>query len=245
MRTVREVSELAGVSVRTLQYYDKIGLLKPASRTKAGYRLYDDDDLARLQQILFFRELEFSLADIRRIVASPNFDADEALEQQIQLLELKRTHIDELIELAKQTRKKKVKTVSFEAFDTSKIDEYAKRAQEQWGDTPQWAESEKKRKGRSKAEEAAIGNKLLELFVPFGKMAARDEDPACSSASEQVKAIQDYISANYYQCNDDVLAGLGKMYGAGGEFTLNINNAAGPGAAEFAERAIEAYCSGR
>lgn len=243
MKTVHEVSKLAGVSVRTLQYYDKIGLLVPASRSEAGYRLYDDDDLARLQQILFFRELEFPLAHIRRIMESPHFDANEALDQQIQLLELKKEHIEELIELAKKTRNGKVKTVSFNAFDTSKIDEYAKRAQEQWGDTPQWEESEAKRKNRSKEDEAALARKLLELFVPFGKMAAQGKDPECSNARKQVQALQGFISANYYQCTDEILAGLGKMYASGGEFTLNINNVAGPGAAEFAARAIKAYCA--
>ena len=97
MKTVHEVSKLTGVSIRTLHHYDKIGLLSPATRTEAGYRLYNEGDLARLQQILLFRELEFPLKEIRRIIDAPDFDQARALEQQIELLRLRREHIDNLI----------------------------------------------------------------------------------------------------------------------------------------------------
>ena len=91
MKTVNEVSKLVGVSIRTLQYYDRIGLLSPATRTEAGYRLYDDTALERLQQILLFRELEFSLSEIKVILEAPGFDKDKALDRQIELLTLKKT----------------------------------------------------------------------------------------------------------------------------------------------------------
>jgi len=90
MMTVKRVSDLTGVSVRTLQYYDKIGLLSPTELTDAGYRLYDDTALERLQQILLFCELEFPLKEIKAILGSPNFDRKRALSQQIELLELKK-----------------------------------------------------------------------------------------------------------------------------------------------------------
>ena len=101
MKTVHEVSGLAGVSIRTLQYYDRIGLLRPAERTESGYRLYDDTDLEKLQQILLFRELEFPLKAIKRIMDNPDFDRSRALEQQIALLTLKKEHLENLIELAR------------------------------------------------------------------------------------------------------------------------------------------------
>ena len=97
MRTVNEVSKLTGVSIRTLQYYDKIGLLSPAMRTEAGYRLYDDTALERLQQILLFRELEFSLDDIKAILEAPDFDREKALEQQIELLTLKKQRLEAIL----------------------------------------------------------------------------------------------------------------------------------------------------
>ena len=94
MMTVNEVSKLAGVSIRTLQYYDSIGLLKPAEYTESGYRLYDDAAMERLQQILLFRELEFPLKEIKEIVTRPDFDKQKALEQQIELLTMKKEHLE-------------------------------------------------------------------------------------------------------------------------------------------------------
>ena len=137
MMTVNEVSKLTGVSIRTLQYYDNIGLLKPAEYTESGYRLYDDAALERLQQILLFRELEFPLKDIKDIINRSDFDKDKALEQQIGLLELRKEHIENLIAMCHDLKKRGVKHMDFSAFDTSKLDEYAKKAKEQWGD-PQY-----------------------------------------------------------------------------------------------------------
>ena len=104
MRTVKEVSQLTGVSIRTLHYYDEIGLLSPTMITESGYRLYDDTALERLQHIMLFRELEFSLKDIKEIVNGSNFDRNKALEQQIQLLTLKKEHIENLITFARGIR---------------------------------------------------------------------------------------------------------------------------------------------
>ena len=128
MMTVNEVSKLTGVSIRTLQYYDKIGLLHPANYTEAGYRLYDDAALETLQQILLFRELEFPLKDIKEIISSQDFDRSKALEQQIELLKLKKEHIENLIDLALGIKAIGVKPLKFDAFDTRKIDEYAAQA---------------------------------------------------------------------------------------------------------------------
>lgn len=253
MRTVHEVSELTGVSIRTLQYYDRIGLLCPAQRSDAGYRLYSNEDLARLQQILLFRELEFSLKDIRSIIESPEFNRSRALQQQIELLKLKREHIDKLIELAtelqdatkqhsvKETRAMNMDVKGFEAFDTSKMDEYAAQAKASWGATAEWKDFEKKAAGRTPQDEATLGKELMSLFVPFGKMANEGVSPQDKEAMAQAQTIQQFITDHFYTCSDDVFAQLGKAYGSGGDFTQNINNAAGKGAAEFASCAVEAY----
>ena len=241
VKTVHEVSELAGVSIRTLQYYDKIGLLNPAARTDAGYRLYDEADLARLQQILLFRELEFPLEDIRRIVDSPDFDRKRALQQQIELLELKRAHIDDLIELAKSMQSTEVEAMSFEAFDTTELDEYTAQAKASWGTSPQWQEFEEKSSNRTKEKERNLGEELMDLFIPFGEMTAAGDDPASDKAREHAARIQAFITEHYYQCADEIFAQLGQTYGAGGDFTANINAHAGDGAAEFAAQAIAAY----
>ena len=241
--TVKEVSELAGVSVRTLHHYDDIGLLVPSERTEAGYRLYSESDLVRLQQIMLFRVLEFPLADIRCILESPDFDQGKALEQQIELLEMKREHIGNLIDLAKAMKAMGVRALSFKPFDTSKLDEYAAQAKASWGTTPQWAEYEQKWAGKTKEDEHAMGESLMELFIPFGRMASEGEDPTCDEAQAQVAAIQSFITENAYTCTNEILAHLGRAYGSGGDFTRNINEAAGPGAAEFAAAAVEAYCA--
>lgn len=240
MMTVNEVSKLTGVSIRTLQYYDKIGLLHPAKYSESGYRLYDDTALEKLQQILLFRELEFPLKDIKVIMDSPDFDRSKALEQQITLLMLKKEHLEDLIRLARGIKLIGVKKMDFSAFDTSKIDEYAAQAKASWGNTPEYREYEEKAKGRTKQEEQDIGKNMMQIFTEFGTML--DLQPDSEKVQTQVKKLQDYITENFYTCSDDVLHSLGNMYAGGGDFTTNIDRAGGEGTAEFVSQAIEIYC---
>lgn len=241
MRTIHEVSKLAGVSIRTLQYYDKIGLLHPAEYTESGYRLYDDADLERLQQILLYRELEFSLKDIKEIINHPGFDKAKALEQQIELLTLKKEHIQNLIILAREIKKTGGKTMDFTAFDTEKIDEYAAQAKAIWGNTPEYQEFEEKDMARTPEEQQNMVSEMMGLFMEFGLV--KEKGSGSDEAQKLVKRLQDFITKNFYTCSDKILAGLGKMYGSGGEFMKNINGTAGEGTAEFAAAAIEIYCS--
>lgn len=240
MMTVKEVSKITGVSIRTLQYYDTIGLLKPNTYTESGYRLYDDTALERLQQILLFKELEFSLKEIKMIMDAPGFDRNKALEQQIELLTMKKEHLENLINFARGIKKLGVKKMDFTVFDTKKLDEYSKRAKEQWGKTKEYEEFEEKAKKRTKEEEQTVASDFMLIFVEFGKMKAKN--PAEEEVQLQVKKLQDYISKHYYDCCREILSGLGKMYSGGGEFTENIDKAGGPGTAEFSSRAIEIYC---
>ena len=241
MMTVQKVSRLTGVSIRTLQYYDRIGLLHPTEYSDAGYRLYDDAALETLQQILLFRELEFPLKDIRKIIESPDFDRGKALEQQIELLTLKKEHIENLIDLARGIQLLGVRHLKFDAFDTKKIDEYAARAKASWGNTPAYKEFEEKSKGRTKEQDRDISLGMMDIFAEFG--AIRTTDPASEEAQALVKKLQDYITENFYTCTDEILNGLGKMYSGGGEFTKNIDSYGGEGTAEFAHQAIEIYCN--
>lgn len=240
MMTVHEVSELAGISVRTLHHYDSIGLFSPSVRTEAGYRLYDEASLVQLQQILLFRELEFSLKDIKTIMSSPGFDRRKAIEQQIQLLELKRDHIERLLHMARAMRDGGVSSMTFEPFDTSALEQYAEKAKQSWGATPEWQEYERKSKGRSMKDEQEMGAELMSLFVPFAQLAEAGVSPESDEAKAQARRIQAFISDHYYACSDEVFLQLGRAYGCGGDFTRNIDAAAGSGAAEFAMHAIEA-----
>ena len=241
MMTVHEVSNLTGVSIRALQYYDRIGLLPPAERTEAGYRLYDGAALETLQQILLFRELEFPLKEIRRILASPTFDREKAQEQQIGLLELKKERLESLIALARGIRSSKGGTgMDFSAFGTKKMDEYAARAKEAWGGTPEYREYEEKAKGRAPAEEAELNARMMGIFAEFG--ALENRDPASPGARALVRKLQAFISEHFYTCPDRVLSGLGRMYAAGGEMAENIDKAGGEGTAAFAAEAIRITC---
>ncbi len=240
MMTVNEVSKLTGVSIRALQYYDKIGLLSPAGYTESGYRLYDDAALEMLQQILLFRELEFPLKEIRKIISSPDFDKKKALEEQITLLTMKKEHLENLIGFAREIQMKGETTMDFSVFDTQKIDEYAKQAKQRWGKTDAYKESVQKAAGRSKEEEQNIAKEFMQIFAEFGEL--KNTKPESGAAQEQVKKLQDYITEHYYKCSDDILYSLGQMYAAGGEFTENIDRAGGAGTAQFTAEAIQIYC---
>lgn len=240
MMTVHEVSRLTGVSIRTLHYYDRIGLLHPVQTTASGYRLYDDTDLERLQHILLFRELQFPLKEIRTILDSPDFDTDRALEQQITLLRMKKEHLEHLIDFAHEIRKTGVRTMDFTAFDTKKMDEYAAQAKASWGETAAYQEYEEKSRNRTKEEEQMIGGGLMKLFTEFGGM--MDRKPADDTVQEQVKKLQTYITEHYYTCTNEILKGLGSMYSGGGSMTENIEKAGGKGTARFVTEAIGIYC---
>ena len=241
MMTVNEVSKLTGVSVRALHHYDSLGLLKPAAVTEAGYRLYDDSSLERLQSILLFRELQFPLKDIGGILDSPLFDRNRALDQQIRLLELKKEHLENLIDLARGMKMIGVKhLMDFKAFDTKKIDEYAREAKESWGRTPEWKEYEQKSKGRTRDQEKALAEGMMEIFAEFG--AIRDKDPASEEAGELVRKLKGFITEHYYTCSDGILLSLSRMYDGGGTMTENIDSVGGPGTGAFAAAAIAAHC---
>ncbi|MBR7188816.1 MAG: MerR family transcriptional regulator [Clostridia bacterium] len=242
MMTVREVSALTGVSVRALHHYDSIGLLPPTAVSEAGYRLYDEEALVRLQCIMLYRTLEFPLRDIKAILDSEHFERNRALDQQIALLELKREHIDNLIRLAKGVRAfgLDMKNMQFEAFDTTKIEQYAAEARASWGDTEAWREYEGKREGRSPERERQLGEGMMALMAEFG--ALRGGDPASEAARELVEKLRGYITEHYYTCTDEILRGLAAMYAGGGSMTENIDAAGGPGTGTFIAAAIRACC---
>ena len=240
MRSVREVVQLTGITARTLHYYDEIGLLKPAAVTEAGYRMYGDAALSRLQTILLFRELEFPLKDIKAIINSPDFDRSKALEQQIKLLKLKKEHIENLMNFALGIKMLGVRHMDFKAFDRSKLDEYSRQAKELYGNTPEYKEMREKMKNRTEEEDHFLADRFMLFFKEAGGI--KNTDPASPEAQDLVKRIQDFITENLYTCTNKILKGLGKMYSGGGDFTKNINEYGGEGTAEFVDKAIQIYC---
>ncbi len=240
MKTVKQVSRLTGVSVRALHHYDAIGLLKPAQVTEAGYRLYDDAALKRLHAILLFRELQFPLREIKKILDAPNFDPMDALEQQIQLLTLQKEHLEGLIRSARQIQKTGVSNLDFSSFDNSQLERYAAQAKAKWGATEAYREFEAKTAGQSQAQMHAAGDALMDIFREFG--AIRRLSPASPEAQGLVAKLQDFITEHYYTCTKQILQNLGWMYIAGDAMTENIDKAGGEGTAAFAHEAIEIYC---
>lgn len=240
MMTVHEVSKISGVSIRALHHYDNIGLLPATEVSEAGYRLYDDTALQRLQSILLFKELEFSLKEIKEILESPDFDWRKALEQQIHLLELRKEHLQNLIDLACGIKEIGVNVMNFEAFDTRKIDEYAAQAKASWGKTEAYKEFEQKSAGRSKETQHKLNIEMMEIFAEFGRI--KEQSPNGEEARELTKRLQKHITENYYTCTNEILQELGKMYAGGGDFTANIDKVGGEGTAVFVNEAIQVYC---
>ena len=239
MRTVNEVNKLTGVSVRTLHHYDAIGLLKPTAVTGAGYRLYDDTALSRLQSILLFRELQFPLKEIKAILDSSNFDPSEALAQQIELLELQYKHLGELIAFAREIQEKGVSKMDFQAFDKREIEQYKAEAKAKWGGTKAYQEYEQNQENDAARNETTA--QLMNIFSELGKL--KHLPPTDNGVQEKIGALQNFITDHYYTCTTEILRSLGQMYVTDDRFKNNIDKTGGEGTAEFAKQAIDFYCS--
>lgn len=232
MKTVKEISRLTGISVRTLHYYDEINLLKPTQTTDSGYRLYDDTALERLHSILLFRELQFPLKEIKVILDSPDFDKQTALKEQIKLLELQRNRLDEIIASAREILTKGAENMSFSAFDKTEIEKYADEVKQKWGHTEAYKEFEQKHfSPTDKIDE------LMQIFAEIGKI--KHLSPDSAEAQDLVKKLQNFITENYYTCTDEILKGLGQMYILDERFKNNIDKAGGLGTAEFTAKIIK------
>lgn len=238
--SVGEIGSLTGVSARTLHYYDEIGLLKPSEIAESGYRYYDGEAMARLEQILFYRELDFSLADIARILSAPDYDRREAMKQHRALLVMKRDRLDGLIRLTEETLEEGA--TNMKAFDKTGIEQaqakYAQEAQQKYGKTDAYKESAVKTKGYTDKDWAAAQAEMDDILKAFA--ARLDSDPAGEAVQALVKRWQDHITARYYKCTDEILAGLGELYVADARFTENMDRF-GDGTAQLMADAIRAY----
>ncbi|MDD3193428.1 MAG: MerR family transcriptional regulator [Oscillospiraceae bacterium] len=244
MKTVKEVSNLAGISVRTLHYYDQIGLLHPATVTESGYRLYGAQQLQRLQQILFLRELRFPLKEIGQILSNPTFEPHEALQKHRQLLVLQRDRLNTLIGLMDQTMKGEI-TMSLNALNHAPLEEtrekYAAEVRERWGNTDAYLQSEERARHYSKNDWHQMQAGMEDIFRAFAALAAQKADPACQAAQDLTSRWQRYINEHFYDCSPEILAGLGEMYLQDARFTESLNQY-GEGRASFVSNAIRIFC---
>ena len=236
---IKEFSRFTGVSVRTLHYYDEIGLLKPARVDKAtGYRYYDEHSLLRMQEILFYRELDFPLKHIEEILTSPNYDKHKALQAQKEMLILKKERLERLIfAIDGATKGENV----MKAFNNTEFEKYKAEAQEKWGSTDAYKEHQEKTKGYSKDKWNSMAAGMDAIMGQFAASMKQGDAPDSAAAQDLVKALQSHITENYYTCTKEILFGLGQMYVTDERFKANIDKH-GDGTAAFICEAIRTYC---
>ncbi len=240
--TVKQVSELTGISIRALHHYHSIGLLMPASVSESGYRRYDEASLKRLRTILLFRELELPLADIKRTIDSPNFDERTALIIQKDHLSRRIKRLEKLIELADSIIKGE-ETMDFKAFNNDEAEALRTEAKRRWGETPAYAEFEQRDKMRGDAERNAAAEELMRIFAELGRLRSFGEPADGPAAQDAALRLKAHITANYYTCTDEILLGLAQTYCSDPRFKANIDGAGGEGTAEYAAEAIRALCA--
>ena len=237
MKTVKEMSQLSGISVRTLHYYDEINLLTPSFIAENGYRYYDNEAFEKLQEILLFRELEFPLKEIKKIVGNAAYDREAALKDQIRLLELKKKHLEKVIKHAKSLQQKGENYMNFEVFDKSDLLAFQEEAKERWGNTVAFQEFSAKTNQEGFAQISAEMSAIMMEFGQLKKLSADD-----SKVQKQVEVLKAYISENFYNCTNEILANLGQMYIEDNRFTQFIDQVGGEGTASFVSQAIAIYC---
>lgn len=239
---IKEFAVSTGVSVRTLHYYDEIGLLKPAFVDEAtGYRYYDENSLIRMQEILFYRELDFSLKSIGRILSSPDYNTKKSLEEQKKLLIIKKERLERLISSIDDLMKG---ANVMSAFDNSEFEKYKAEAQEKWGRTDAYKEHTEKTGNYSKKKWDALADGMDGLMSEFSICMKSGKSSDSDEAQCLVNALQSFITANYYSCTNEILSGLGQMYVSDERFRKNIDKHA-EGTAVFISEAIEIYCFGQ
>lgn len=236
---IKEFADFTGVSVRTLHYYDEIGLMKPAWVDPiTGYRYYDEQSLLRMQEILFYRELDFSLKSIGDMLSSPDYDRKRALEDQKKLLTLKKERLERLI-LAIDGAAKGENVMT--AFDKHAFEKYKEEAKQKWGQTAAYQEHAEKTRNYTNQTWGGLAEGLDRIMAGFALCMKRGETPDSSEAQQLVKTLQSHITDHYYTCNDQILLGLGQMYVGDERFRQNIDRH-GDGTAQFICDAVEAYC---
>ena len=206
-----------------------------------GYRFYDEKSFLRMQEILFYRELDFSLKAIREILSSPNYDKSKALNEQKQLLILKKERLERLISAIDGAVKgENVMT----AFDNSEFEKYKAEAREKWGKTDAYKEHTEKTKHYSKDKWNNLAEEMNDILAEFAACMKSGEESDSAEVQNLVKMLQSHITENYYRCTNEILAGLGQMYVADERFKNNIDQHA-DGTAAFICEAIGIYCGNK
>jgi DNA-binding transcriptional MerR regulator len=243
--TVGELAKLTGVTVRTLHHYDEIGLVSPSQRTAAGYRLYGERDVLRLQQVLVHRELGLPLEQIAAVLDAPGFARAEALRVQRAALVERRGKLDAMLaaldaalrleEGKADMKDDDVKTL-FGGFDPA---QYEDEVKQRWGETDAYKESARRTKTYGKAEWEQIRRDWEAIYARLAELmreGAAPGDPRCKGVVEAHRA---HIDRWFYPCSVEMHAGLAELYVSDPRFTANLDKVA-PGFAQYLHDAIVA-----
>lgn len=243
--TIKKLAAMAGVSVRTLHHYDAIGLVGPATRSASGYRLYGEAELLRLQQVLFYRELDMGLAEIRRLLDRPDFDLRAALEEHWLLLAAKAERIARLMETVDRTLGRlKGETMLndeelYAGFAKDDIESIKAEAKTRWGGTEAYGQSQK-RVARLSKEEWALTKAEAEAIDEAAAQAMREGAKPESATAQATMARKYEHLRHFYEPSMELFAGLGRMYVEDERFKARYE-AIAPGLADYLRRAMEAY----
>lgn len=243
--TVGDVAKLAHISVRTLHHYDEIGLLKPSRRTESGYRLYTNEDLVKLQQILFYKELGFRLDEIKDLMDNPDFDRYEALLEQRRMISQQVSRLQAMLHLVDKTIASinggvnMNKEEMFEVFGDFDPTEYQEEVKERWGHTEAYQESMRRTKGYSKADWQRFNEESKEITLAIAELMDQGVPPTDERAMDAVERHRLQIDQWFYPCSREMHAELGKMYIADPRFTATYEKIR-PSMAQYVHDAIMA-----
>lgn len=243
--SVGQVAGLAGVTVRTLHHYDSIGLLSPGGRSLAGHRRYEDADLDRLQQILFYRELGFPLDEVAALLDDPDTDPRAHLRRQHRLLSDRiaaLTRMAAAVEHAMEARKMGISLTpeeKFEVFGDKDPEEHAEEAERRWGGTELYAESQRRAARYTKDDWKRMQAEVAEWGERYGALLAAGEPPEGEAATTLAEAHRQHITTWFYDCDLTLHRGLGDLYVSDERFRA-FYDSMGPGLAEHLRAAIHA-----
>jgi DNA-binding transcriptional MerR regulator len=243
--TVGELARLSGVTVRTLHHYDRIGLVRPSGRTAAGYRDYAVPDLDRLQQVLVYRELGFPLEEVATLLDDPGADPLAHLRRQHRLLRERLARTEAMVAAVEKEMEARQMGIEltpeerFEVFGDDDPAQYAAEAEERWGDTDAWAESQRRTRGYTKADWLRVKAEGADVERRFAAALAAGAPADSAEAMDLAEEHRQQISRNFYDCPPQMHAALGQMYVADPRFAAHYEEVA-PGLAQYVSTAVQA-----
>lgn len=244
--TVNALSRIAGVSKRTLRYYDEIGLLTPRRKSSNGYRIYGKEEIDQLQQILFFRDLEMPLEDIKQIMGNPQFDSETALKEHQQQLLARKVQLDQLLETIEKTLAHKRGEVNmtdkekFEGFKKEALDkneaQYGAEIREKYGE--ETIKKANQKFANMTEEEYEKMQQMAAQILEELKIAMETGNPAGEKAQQVARLHKEWLTYTWPSYSQEAHRGLAQMYVDDPRFTKYYDEPAGEGAAAFLRDAI-------